>query len=87
VDVAFEVAGVNDAVEQAIAVTMPGGRVVLVGIPEGDWTSFRVSVARRKGPATQGNGVPQGRDFAGALDPRPRTHDHGASHQDARMWS
>lgn len=49
VDVAFEVAGVNDAVEQAIAVTMPGGRVVLIGIPEGDRTSFRASVARRKG--------------------------------------
>jgi len=49
VDVAFEVAGVNDAVEQAIAVTMPGGRVVLVGIPVGDRTSFRASVARRKG--------------------------------------
>ena len=49
VDVAFEVAGVNDAVEQAIAMTMPGGRVVLVGIPEGDRTSFRASVARRKG--------------------------------------
>jgi len=40
---------VNDAVEQAIDVTMPGGRVVLVGIPEGDRTSFRASVARRKG--------------------------------------
>jgi len=49
VDVAFEVAGVNDAVERAIAVTMPGGRVVLIGIPEGDTTSFRASVARRKG--------------------------------------
>ncbi|NYI42392.1 zinc-dependent alcohol dehydrogenase [Demequina lutea] len=49
VDVAFEVAGVNDAVEQAIAVTMPGGRVVLVGIPEDDRTSFCASAARRKG--------------------------------------
>jgi L-iditol 2-dehydrogenase len=49
VDVAFEVAGVNDAVEQAIAMTMPGGRVVLIGIPAGDRISFRASVARRKG--------------------------------------
>jgi len=49
VDIAFEVAGVNDAVEQAIDVTMPGGRVVLIGIPEDDRTSFRASVARRKG--------------------------------------
>jgi len=49
VDVAFEVAGVNNAVEQAIDVAMPGGRVVLVGIPGDDRTSFRASVARRKG--------------------------------------
>jgi L-iditol 2-dehydrogenase len=49
VDVAFEVAGVNDAVEQAIDVAMPGGRVVLVGIPGDDRTSFSASVARRKG--------------------------------------
>lgn len=49
VDVAFEVAGVNDAVEQAIAVAMPGGRVVLVGIPDDDRTSFGASAARRKG--------------------------------------
>jgi len=49
VDVAFEVAGVNDAVELAIAVAMPGARVVLVGIPEDDRTSFGASAARRKG--------------------------------------
>jgi len=49
VDVAFEVAGANDAVEHAIALTMPGGRVVLIGIPDGDRTSFTASVARRKG--------------------------------------
>jgi L-iditol 2-dehydrogenase len=33
VDVAFEVAGENEAVETAVAVTKPGGRVLLVGIP------------------------------------------------------
>lgn len=49
VDIAFEVAGVNDAVEQAIAVAMPGARVVLVGIPGDDRTSFGASAARRKG--------------------------------------
>jgi len=49
VDVAFEVAGVNNAVEHAIALTTPGGRVVLVGIPESDRISFTASVARRKG--------------------------------------
>jgi L-iditol 2-dehydrogenase len=49
VDVAFEVAGENEAVETAIAVARPGGRVVLVGIPADDRTSFTASVARRKG--------------------------------------
>jgi L-iditol 2-dehydrogenase len=48
VDVAFEVAGVNDAVEHAIAMAMPGGRVVLVGIPDDARTSFGASAARRK---------------------------------------
>jgi L-iditol 2-dehydrogenase len=49
VDVAFEVAGENPAVEAAIAAARYGGRVVLVGIPEDDRTSFQASVARRKG--------------------------------------
>lgn len=49
VDVAFEVAGEDAALEDAIAATRPGGRVVLTGIPDGDRTSFTASVARRKG--------------------------------------
>jgi L-iditol 2-dehydrogenase len=49
VDVAFEVAGENEAVETAIAAVKPGGRVILVGIPASDRTSFSASVARRKG--------------------------------------
>jgi L-iditol 2-dehydrogenase len=49
VDVAFEVAGEDAALDDAIAATRPGGRVVLVGIPSGDRTSFTASVARRKG--------------------------------------
>ncbi len=48
-DTAFEVAGTDDAVDAAMAAARPGGRVVLAGIPGGDRTSFRASVARRKG--------------------------------------
>ena len=49
VDVAFETAGEDDAVDAAIAAARPGGRVVLVGIPTNDRTSFTASAARRKG--------------------------------------
>jgi L-iditol 2-dehydrogenase len=48
-DVVFEVAGNDRAVEAALTAARPGGRVVLVGIPDGDRTSFPASVARRKG--------------------------------------
>jgi L-iditol 2-dehydrogenase len=49
VDVAFEVAGEDDAVDRALSATRPGGRVVLVGIPDGDRMSFSHGIARRKG--------------------------------------
>ena len=49
VDVAFECAGANAAVEDALQAVRPGGRVILVGIPDDDRTSFSASVARRKG--------------------------------------
>jgi L-iditol 2-dehydrogenase len=49
VDVAFEIAGENEAVETAVAVAKPGGTVVLAGIPAEDHSSFTASVARRKG--------------------------------------
>ncbi len=49
VNVAFEVAGENTAVETAIETVKPGGRVVLCGIPSVNQTSFRASTARRKG--------------------------------------
>jgi L-iditol 2-dehydrogenase len=49
VDVAFETAGTDEALADAIAAARPGGRVVLVGIPDGDRTSFTASPARRKG--------------------------------------
>jgi L-iditol 2-dehydrogenase len=48
-DVAFEMAGSNDAVQLAMALVRPGGRVVLGGIPTDDRTTFQASVARRKG--------------------------------------
>jgi L-iditol 2-dehydrogenase len=53
VDVAFEVAGENEAVDTAIATARPGGCVVLAGIPADDHTSFTASVARRKGLTLQ----------------------------------
>jgi L-iditol 2-dehydrogenase len=49
VDVAFEAAGTDEAVDAALHAARPGARVVLAGIPGGDRTSFSASVARRKG--------------------------------------
>ena len=49
VQVAFEVAGENQAVETAVEAAKPGGRAILVGIPVQDWTAFTASTARRKG--------------------------------------
>jgi L-iditol 2-dehydrogenase len=49
VDVAFEVAGEQEAVDAAFTAVLPGGKVILVGIPDNDKTSFTASVARRKG--------------------------------------
>ena len=48
-DVAFEVAGTDDAVHTAMRLARPGARVVLAGIPGDDRTSFPASLARRKG--------------------------------------
>lgn len=49
VDVAFEIAGTDAAVQLAMDAVRPGGRVVLGGIPGQDSTTFRASAARRKG--------------------------------------
>lgn len=49
VDVSFECAGVNAAVDDAVNAVRNGGRVILVGIPSDDRTSFSASVARSKG--------------------------------------
>jgi L-iditol 2-dehydrogenase len=48
-DVVFEVAGEDEAVDAAIQLARPGGQLILVGIPAHDRTSFQASVARRKG--------------------------------------
>jgi L-iditol 2-dehydrogenase len=48
-DVVFEVAGTQDAVDDAIAAVSSGGKVILAGIPDDDRTSFSASAARRKG--------------------------------------
>ena len=49
VDVAFEAAGTQDAVDDAVASVRPGGKVILAGIPNDDRTYFSASIARRKG--------------------------------------
>lgn len=49
VDVAFEAAGTQAAVDAAFAAVKSGGKVVLAGIPDDDKTSFSASTARRKG--------------------------------------
>jgi L-iditol 2-dehydrogenase len=49
VDVAFEAAGEQEAVDVSITAVGLGGKVILVGIPAEDHTSFPASVARRKG--------------------------------------
>ena len=49
VDVAFEAAGEQAAVEDACAAAIPGGKVILAGIPGDDRTSFPAGPARRKG--------------------------------------
>lgn len=49
VDVAFEVAGEDDAVATAVRTTRRGGRVILVGIPTADQTLIPASEARRRG--------------------------------------
>jgi L-iditol 2-dehydrogenase len=48
VDVAFECAGEDAALESAVRAVAPGGRVLIVGIPESDRSTFPASPARRK---------------------------------------
>ncbi|MEX2542053.1 MAG: alcohol dehydrogenase catalytic domain-containing protein [Trueperaceae bacterium] len=48
-DVVFEVAWAGASVQSAVEAARPGGRVVLVGIPEDDRLELQHSTARRKG--------------------------------------
>lgn len=49
VDVAFEAAGDQSAVDTAVETVKPGGTVIICGIPSDNRTSFRASTSRRKG--------------------------------------
>ncbi len=49
VDVAFEAAGAAQTPDQAAQVARPGGKVVVVGIPDDDKMTMTASVVRRKG--------------------------------------
>ncbi|MEJ2300194.1 MAG: NAD(P)-dependent alcohol dehydrogenase [Anaerolineales bacterium] len=49
VDVAFEAAGALETPQQAAAVTRPGGKVILVGIPADDTMTMNASTARHRG--------------------------------------
>jgi L-iditol 2-dehydrogenase len=46
-DVVFECCGEQDALDQAIAMVKPGGKVMIIGIPEFTRYSFPADVARR----------------------------------------
>jgi L-iditol 2-dehydrogenase len=48
-DIAFDAAGSDEAIDLALRAVRPGARVVLVGIPSENRTSFSASLARRKG--------------------------------------
>lgn len=48
-DVVFEAAWAGEAAQRAIEICRPGGRVVLVGVPEDDRFEISHAIARRKG--------------------------------------
>jgi L-iditol 2-dehydrogenase len=48
VDVSFDASGSPDAVNTAFQLVIPGGKVMLVGIPDDDHTGFAAALARRK---------------------------------------
>jgi L-iditol 2-dehydrogenase len=48
VDVAYECAGEQEALDQAVELLRPGGRLMLIGIPETDRVSFVADYMRRR---------------------------------------
>lgn len=48
VDVAFECAGQQETIDQAVEVLKPGGTLMLIGIPREDRVSFSIDKIRRK---------------------------------------
>jgi L-iditol 2-dehydrogenase len=48
-DVVFEVSGADDGLARAAVLCRPGARILLVGIPDEDATTFQASLLRRKG--------------------------------------
>jgi len=49
VEIVFEAAGVQETVDTSVDAVLNGGKVMLVGIPDDERTSFSASAARRKG--------------------------------------
>ena len=47
-DVVFECCGQQDAIDQAIELLKPGGKLMLIGIPQADRISFPINKLRRK---------------------------------------
>ena len=91
-DVVFEVAGTDEALAASVALANPAGKVIIVGIPENDLTSFQASAARRKGLSFKllrrsGNEIDPGHHDRGFGTARsrwpghapvsPRRRDHG----------
>lgn len=48
VDVVFECCGIQDAIDNSIEILKPGGKMMLIGIPEVDRISFVIDQMRRK---------------------------------------
>ena len=47
-DAVFECSGDQDAMDQAVDILRPGGKLMLIGIPEADRVSFQIDSLRRK---------------------------------------